>query len=159
MKNSVIVIVTSLLLINCVKMNEDLADLSNLRMGFLGCGKISSAVVRGYCACDQPPLKIYVSKRSEDRSKVLAEQYPSIVEISDSNDYIVKNSNVVFIGLLPNVAREILPQLNFDGKNVITMMAAVNYDEVVMICVYLVLRNEIFIQGDRVDKIKYEFLP
>lgn len=105
-------------------------DITQKTFGFLGCGKISSAMVRGYCSCPIKPTKILVTKRSQEKSQALFNDYPHIVEINDSPEDIVKRSDYIFVGLLPNVARELLPTLNFEGKFVISMMAAVNFDEV-----------------------------
>jgi pyrroline-5-carboxylate reductase len=101
--------------------------------GFLGCGKISSAMCRGYSSSDPAvrPSKILVSRRSSDKSAALAKEYPDIVEVVDSNEQIVAEADVIFIGLLPAVAREVLPTLSFaPGKLVLSMMAAVDYSEV-----------------------------
>lgn len=108
------------------------ASLHDLTVGFLGCGKISSAVCRGFAGLDPSvrPKLILVSRRSEDKSAALANDFPSLVEVSDDNHDIVRRSDVVFIGLLPAVARAELPQLPFGSNQlVISMMAAVVYDE------------------------------
>lgn len=109
-----------------------MADLSNTCIGFLGCGKISSAVCRGYASAPGlgRPKKILVSKRSEDKSAALKAQFPDLVTVLDSNADLVAQSDIVFIGLLPGIAREILPTLPFDdSKLLISMMAAVDYEE------------------------------
>jgi pyrroline-5-carboxylate reductase len=106
--------------------------LSGSQIGFLGCGKISSAMIRGYCSISSSsgPKLLHVSKRSEDKSRVLSEEFPKRVNICESNEYLVQQSDFIFIGLLPATAREILPSLDFSNKYVISMMAAVNYEEV-----------------------------
>lgn len=112
--------------------SNSMADLSNCTIGFLGCGKISSAVCRGYAGAEGKgrPLKINVSKRSSEKSKALQEEYPELVSICDSNEELVSSSDIVFIGLLPGVARELLPTLPFtEAKTIISMMAAVDYEE------------------------------
>lgn len=109
-----------------------MADLSNLCLGFLGCGKISSAVCRGYAGAPGSgrPKRILVSRRSEDKSAALQAQFPDLVTVVDSNADIVAQSDIIFIGLLPGIAREVLPTLPFDdSKLVISMMAAVDYEE------------------------------
>ena len=107
-------------------------DISNLTIGFLGCGKISSAVCRGYAAASgsERPLRVIVSERSREKSSALKAEYSDFVTVSDSNEEIVNQSDILFIGLLPGVAREVLPSLNVDGKLIISMMAAVDYSEV-----------------------------
>jgi pyrroline-5-carboxylate reductase len=58
--------------------------------------------------------------------------HPELIEVSDSNEHIVSSADIVFIGLLPGVAREQLPTLPWGPKNklVVSMMAAVNFEEV-----------------------------
>lgn len=109
-----------------------MADVSNLCLGFLGCGKISSAVCRGYASApgQHRPKKVLVSVRSEEKSRALQEAYPDLVQVVDSNETIVSEADIIFIGLLPGVAREILPTLHFGpSKLVVSMMAAVDYQE------------------------------
>lgn len=100
-------------------------------LGFLGCGKISSALCRGFAShpdTTQRPAKILVSERSREKSAALAKEYPDLVEVCADNAYIVEKADIVFIGLLPNVAKDLLPTLPFrDSQLVISMMAAVNY--------------------------------
>lgn len=107
-------------------------DLSNAVIGFIGCGKISSAVARGY-ATSGPlrPRSIIISPRNEDKAAILHAAHPDIIEIASSNEDVVLRSNIVFIGLLPAAAAEILPKLVFtEEQMVISMMAAVNYADV-----------------------------
>jgi pyrroline-5-carboxylate reductase len=84
-----------------------LVDLSNKTLGFLGCGKISSCMVKGYASAPAPqrPKRILVSIRSEEKSAALAAEFPDLVTVCANND-LVEGSDIVFIGLLPPVARE-----------------------------------------------------
>lgn len=107
-------------------------DLSEVCLGFLGCGKISSAVCRGYAGASgsSKPKKILVSARSHDKSSALMDAYPDLVTVEESNDKIVAEADIIFIGLLPQIARDVLPTLSFGStKLVISMMAAVDYEE------------------------------
>lgn len=108
-------------------------DMPNTCIGFLGCGKISSAVARGYAGAPEHlrPKRIIVSPRSADKALALKEEFPDVVEIAVSNDEVVAQSSIVFIGLLPGVAAEVLPLMPFRADHVvISMMAAVNYEDV-----------------------------
>jgi pyrroline-5-carboxylate reductase len=126
-------------------------------IGFVGCGKISVAVARGYAGADpaQRPQQvndyetlylifcqfqsrnsqIIVSPRNEKKSAHLKEEFPDLITIAESNEEVVRLANVIFIGLLPGVAREVLPGLPFTSDHsIFSMMAAVDYDEVVQLC-------------------------
>lgn len=109
-------------------------SLSNQTIGFVGCGKISSAVCRGYATLSEEkrPKKILVSARSRDKSSALLNDFPSLVEVLENNEDIVAQSNIIFIGLLPGVAKEVLPTLPFKPNQlVISMMAAIDYESLV----------------------------
>ena len=109
-------------------------DCSELVIGFLGCGKISNAVARGYIGAPgtQRPKKIIVSPRNAEKAATLKADFPDMVEIAVTNEAVVEGSNIIFIGLVPEVAREVLPNMPFTPEHhLISMMAAVNYDEVV----------------------------
>ena len=108
-------------------------DLSEQTIGFLGCGKISSAVCRGFIGASglQRPKRILVSERSFEKSAALLAEFPDIIQVHSSNEEIVRQSNIVFIGLIPSVAREVLPTMPWaEDKFVFSMMAAVNFREV-----------------------------
>lgn len=106
-------------------------EMSNQTLGFLGCGKISSAMATGFSTATVIPSQIFVTKRSVEKSTALKERFPDVITVCDENATVVSSSAVVFIGLLPGVAREQLPLLNFTGKTVISTMAAVDYSELV----------------------------
>jgi pyrroline-5-carboxylate reductase len=121
-------------------MPASVADLSEKTIGFLGCGKISSCMVRGYATAKgtQRPAKILVSKRSEAKSAALARDFPGYVEVCEDNADLVTRSDVVFLGLLPPTARELLPTMPFGGetssKLIISMLAAMDIGELRALC-------------------------
>jgi pyrroline-5-carboxylate reductase len=93
-------------------------DLSALTIGFLGCGKISSAVARGYASFSTPPRRILVSPRSQSKAEALRADFPGLIEIAE-NEAIAAESDVLFIGLLPGTANEILPTLSFKDNQLV----------------------------------------
>ena len=71
-----------------------------------------------------------MSLRSAEKSAALKAEYPELIVVMASNEELVIQSDIIFIGLLPAVAREILPQLVFnESKTIFSMMAAIDYDE------------------------------
>ena len=106
-------------------------DISQKTLGFVGTGKIGSAVARGYARCNPPPKKIYVSPRSKDKAEALLAEFPDLICIVE-NDQVVEKSDIIFWGLLPDVARSILPTLPFrEDQYIISMMAAIDYSETI----------------------------
>jgi pyrroline-5-carboxylate reductase len=106
------------------------SSLSEVTLGFVGTGKIGSAVARGFARCTPPPKKIVVSPRSRDKAEALLAEFPDVICIASDNEQVVREADVVFYGLLPDVAREILPSMPFRPEQVIiSMMAAIDYAE------------------------------
>jgi pyrroline-5-carboxylate reductase len=94
-----------------------------MRLGFIGTGTIASAVVEGIAGDGH---QITVSERSRARSADLAARFG--VSVAD-NQGVVDASDVLFLGLLPEQAAEVLPTLSFrSGQRIISFMAGVTLD-------------------------------
>jgi pyrroline-5-carboxylate reductase len=94
-----------------------------MRLGFIGTGTIASAVVEGIA---KDGHQITVSERSRARSADLAARFG--VSVAD-NQGVVDASDVLFLGLLPGQAAEVLPALAFlPGQRVVSFMAGVTLD-------------------------------
>lgn len=108
-----------------------MAPSPELTIGLLGTGKIGSAVLTGFCSeGGWQPKRVVVSARTKAKADALVAKFPSRVSIGASNQEIIDQSDVIFIGLLPNVAKEELPRLHFaPTKKVVSMMATIPYDE------------------------------
>ena len=88
-----------------------------MRLGFLGTGEITAAMVRGL---EGQGHSILVSPRNAQVAAVLAE-LPGVAIAP--NDQVVANSDVVFLCLLARVAEDVLPGLPFRaGQTVISVM-------------------------------------
>ena len=91
-----------------------------MKLGFIGTGTIASAVVEGLAGEGH---QITVSERSRARSADLAARFG--VAVAD-NQGVVETSEVLFLGLLPDQATEVLSNLTFHpGQMVISFMAGV----------------------------------
>lgn len=94
-----------------------------MRLGFIGTGTIASAVIEGIA---RDGHQITVSERSRARSADLAARFG--VAVAD-NQGVVDASDVLFLGLLPDQAAEVLPTLAFrPGQRIISFMAGVTLD-------------------------------
>lgn len=82
-----------------------------MKLGFVGTGIITSAVVTGFCESKMEDLSIVVSPRNRERAKELQARYPEIVSIAADNQEVVDRSDWVFAALLPESAEEIVGQL------------------------------------------------
>lgn len=84
-----------------------------MRLGFIGTGIISSALVTGFCESGIPDLSIIVSPRSRRRGSELAGKYPGTVQIADSNQEVLDGSDWIFLAVLPEQAETVLRELHF----------------------------------------------
>jgi len=112
---------------------KGMMDVRDKCLGFVGTGKISSCLVRGFATATDTgkPRRIVISPRNEEKARALKSEFPELVEIASDNAAVVEAADIVFVGLLPGVARDVLPTLPFgSSKLVISMMAAVDMAEV-----------------------------
>jgi ornithine cyclodeaminase/alanine dehydrogenase-like protein (mu-crystallin family) len=92
------------------------SQLSVTRIGFIGCGTIAVAIATGIATQKEIEVEsIVVSKRSEQKSKLLAEAYPDLVTINEDNQEILDKADLIFICVLPELTSSILKELSFDN--------------------------------------------
>ncbi|WP_164659666.1 NAD(P)-binding domain-containing protein [Tropicibacter sp. Alg240-R139] len=92
-----------------------------MRMGVLGTGTIATAVVRGIM---RDGYQIVVSERSRTNAQALSQEFQAISVAP--NQKVLDQSDVVILGLMPDVARAELPELRFqEGQAVVSLMAEV----------------------------------
>lgn len=97
-----------------------------MRIGVIGCGTIASAVVRGIADNDH---QIMISKRSARHSQALADEFQNVRVAA--NQGVVDASDVVFLGLMAEVAQEVLGNLEFrEEHKIITFMAGATLNQV-----------------------------
>ncbi|MBE1283537.1 MAG: pyrroline-5-carboxylate reductase [Rhodobacteraceae bacterium] len=93
-----------------------------MKIGILGTGTISSAVVHGLAGAGH---QIVVSERNADKARELDDLY-SEVSVAP-NQSVLDQSDVVFLGLMASVAEEILPSLTFRPEHrVVSLMAGMS---------------------------------
>lgn len=89
-----------------------------MRVGFLGTGEITAAMVRGLAGRGH---EVLVSPRNAGRAAALAAEFAEVTVAP--NDEVVAGSDVVFLCLLAKVAKEVLTGLPFRaGQSVISVM-------------------------------------
>ncbi|KIC33250.1 NAD(P)-binding domain-containing protein [Leisingera sp. ANG-M7] len=96
-----------------------------MRLGFVGCGTIAAAVVRGLAGKGH---EIIVSARSACHSSALAEAFDDVTVAG--NQGVVDASDVIFLGLMAETAEAILKELVFrEGQQVVSFMAGAELDQ------------------------------
>jgi pyrroline-5-carboxylate reductase len=97
-----------------------------MRIGVLGTGTITSAVVAGLSGQGH---NIIVSERNQQKSAALAARF-SDVSVA-GNQAVLANSDAVFLGLMAEAAPAVLADLIFDPRHqVISVMAGATLEEV-----------------------------
>jgi pyrroline-5-carboxylate reductase len=104
--------------------NNNESDLQPIRAGFIGCGTIAYSIASGlanpshstYLSQNSLALSsIHVTRRSESRSSQLKEAYPDVVTVCETAEEVVKNSEIVFLCVLPQHVDEVLAELKEKG--------------------------------------------
>jgi len=83
-----------------------------MKVGFIGVGTITEAVVTGLCEAEIPGLSIVLSPRSVDRSRRLSGRYAAI-EVAADNQQVLDRSELVFLAVRPQDAAAVLGALDF----------------------------------------------
>lgn len=96
-----------------------------MTVGFIGTGKITTALVTGFATRSITPRKIIVSPRNAERAAALSQQF-SMVEIATDNQAVIDATDVIFLALRPETAEAVLSGLEFrENLPVISLMPTV----------------------------------
>ena len=83
-----------------------------MKLGFIGTGEITKAVVEGILKSNLKFNKIYLSKRNKKISKYLSSKSIKI-SVIDDNQKIIDKSNWVFLSITPDVGNRIIKKFQF----------------------------------------------
>tara|TARA_Y100000590_G_scaffold132032_1_gene150855 strand:+ start:297 stop:1067 length:771 start_codon:yes stop_codon:yes gene_type:complete len=98
-----------------------------MKLGFIGTGNISSDVITGICKSKISFKRIFVSPRNKQKAQKLKKKFKK-VHIAKSNQEVIDKSDWVFLGVLPEVGKKILPKLNFKTKQtIVSFISTINY--------------------------------
>ena len=89
-----------------------------MRLGFIGTGKISGALVEGFCTSSLRDSTILLSPRNEETSAKLAKKYPQVRK-AISNQAVLDQSDILFIALRPAAAEAELKRLTFNERHTV----------------------------------------
>ena len=89
-----------------------------MKLGFIGTGKITSAVITGICTSKISFQKILVSPRNRNIAQKLKKRFRK-VNIVKTNQEIVDKCDWVFLAVTPKVGEKILPKLNYRSSQTI----------------------------------------
>ena len=97
-----------------------------MQIGVIGTGTIATAVIHGIAGDEH---QIFISARNAQNAQMLSETYEN-VHICD-NQEIIDKSDLIFLGLMPDVAMSILPDLSFHkGQIIISFIADLSLEAI-----------------------------
>ena len=89
-----------------------------MKLGFIGTGKITSAVIAGICKSSISYNKIIISHRNKSISSSLKKKFKKI-SISKDNQEIVDKCDWVFLSVTPVVGEKIIKDLKFKSNQTV----------------------------------------
>ena len=101
-----------------------------MRLGFIGTGVITSAIVTGLCTLSETIGPILVSARNKEKAEKLSDKFAN-VKTTTNNQEILDHAEVVVLAILPQQRKEILSELDFNEDHaVINLLAGVTNSDV-----------------------------
>ena len=89
-----------------------------MKIGFIGTGKIASAVITGIFKSSINHKKVIVSPRNKKTAKKLKKKFKSI-KIAKNNQEIINLCDWVFLSITPTVGEKIIKELKFKSSQTI----------------------------------------
>lgn len=100
-----------------------------MNLGFIGIGKIASAVIEGLCTSKIENAILRLSPRNKKNSRHLAKKYSNVTRL-ESNQNVLDHSDIIFIALRPAQAEEILSTLTFnENHTIISLIPLLKYSD------------------------------
>lgn len=99
-----------------------------MRLGFIGTGAITASIVSGIVKSNWQFEEIYLSPRNPGVAARLAQLSDRII-VSADNQAVIDGSDVVFLAVRPQIAKEVVLPLTFrPDQRVINLVAGLNSD-------------------------------
>jgi len=96
-----------------------------MKLGFLGTGAIASAMVTGLNSGGDSGYAIVLSPRNAETASNLSGHFPA-VSVAGSNQEVVDACDIVVIAVRPQIARDVLAELQFrPAQNIISLVSGI----------------------------------
>ena len=89
-----------------------------MKIGFIGTGKIASAVITGIFRSNIIHKKVIISPRNKKTAKKLKKKFKSIT-IAKNNQEIINLCDWIFLSITPTVGEKIIKELKFKSSQII----------------------------------------
>lgn len=101
-----------------------------MRVGFIGTGTITAAILRGMKASSLQDWPVLVSPRNADVARELADSLPGVAIGADNQD-VADRSDLVILAVRPQVAEEVLRGLRLRAdQRVISLIAGLDHQTI-----------------------------
>ncbi len=102
----------------------------NKKLGFIGCGKMASAIASGiYKSCSFEPKNIYLFDINENQKEKLANEFN--FNTTKSIEELVNTVDVIFLAVKPFVVDDVLAEIQKNYKNqlILSILAGVKIEK------------------------------
>lgn len=89
--------------------------MQNKTLGFIGAGRIARIMLSGWQKAERMPSKVIVSDTDDVVLAALQQQFPGIT-LAHNNDYLIAESEIIFLALHLPVVQEVLVQFQDQVK-------------------------------------------
>lgn len=98
------------------------------RLGFIGTGTITEAIVEGLAGSPDRPAEVHVSPRNAEVAARLAQRH-GFVRVATDNQHVLDRCDVVCLAVRPQIAEEVLTGLHFSARHhVLSFIATFRMD-------------------------------
>ena len=98
-----------------------------MKLGFIGTGRITSAVVTGICSSNISYENIIISHRNRSISNNLKNRFKKIT-ISKNNQEIINSCDWIFLSVTPTVGNKIIKDLKFkSSQTIISFISTITF--------------------------------
>ncbi|MBP7212142.1 pyrroline-5-carboxylate reductase [bacterium] len=107
-------------------MNKSLKN--GLKVGFIGCGKMASAIIKGVISSKFLPKENIIATKS-NVSTISEKEKELGIKISNDNILLAKSVDVIFLATKPNIVRDILEEIKpvlTEDKLIVSIAAGVS---------------------------------
>jgi pyrroline-5-carboxylate reductase len=101
-----------------------------MKLGFIGTGALTSAIVTGLKSIADNSVSVLLSPRNEETAAGLASLYPD-VRVATNNQAVLDNSDTIMLAVRSQTAHEVLPELRFRrNHHVVSLIATLSREEI-----------------------------
>ncbi|WP_041164233.1 pyrroline-5-carboxylate reductase [Mesorhizobium opportunistum] len=102
-----------------------------MKLGFLGTGALTAAIVTGLKSGADNPVSVVLSPRNEEIAANLASRFPN-VRVAADNQAVLDACDTVMLAVRPQIAHQLLPELRFRrDHHLISLIATLSREEII----------------------------